>query len=95
MFSEALDRARYLDTYLQEHDKPIGPLHGVPMTLKDQFDVKGFDTTLGYVGRTFRPANSNALLVDILQDLGAVFIAKSNLPQSIMVRIANEVGTSH
>ena len=57
------------------------------MTLKDQFDVKGFDTTLGYVGRAFQPASSNALLVDILKDLGAVFIAKSNLPQSIMVRL--------
>lgn len=90
MFNEALDRARFLDTYLQEHSKPIGPLHGVPMTLKDQFDVKGFDTTLGYVGRAFQLANSNALLVDILQDLGAVFITKSNLPQSIMVCACNQ-----
>ena len=61
------------------------------MTLKDQFDIEGFDTTLGYVGRAFQPASSDALLVDILEDLGAVFIAKSNLPQSIMVRTLRQI----
>lgn len=54
------------------------------MTLKDQFDVEGYDSTLGYCGRAFQPAQQNALLVDLLQDLGAIFIAKTNLPQSIM-----------
>ena len=64
----------------------IGPLHGLPISLKDQLNVKGFDTTLGYDGRAFNPASSNALLVDFLQGLGAIVLAKTNLPQSIMVR---------
>lgn len=55
------------------------------MSLKDQFNIKGFDSTLGYIGRAFKPAASDALLVDVLKDLGAVIIAKTNLPQSIMV----------
>jgi amidase len=55
------------------------------MTLKDQFNVKGVDTTLGYVGMAFKPADDDAVIVNILQDLGAVVFAKSNLPQSIMV----------
>jgi len=63
----------------------IGPLHGVPMSLKDQFDIEGLDSTLGYVGRAFTPTTSNAVIVDILEKLGAVVIAKTNLPQSIMV----------
>jgi Asp-tRNA(Asn)/Glu-tRNA(Gln) amidotransferase A subunit family amidase len=63
----------------------MGPLHGVPISLKDQFNVEGFDTTLGYVARAFHPASSNALLVDFLQGLGAIVLAKTNLPQSIMV----------
>lgn len=62
-----------------------GPLHGVPITLKDQFNVTGLDTTLGYVGRSFKPATEDALIVSMLRDLGAVIIAKTNLPQSIMV----------
>jgi amidase len=63
----------------------MGPLHGVPISLKDQFNVKGFDSTLGYVGRAFNPASSNALVVDFLQSQGAIVLAKTNLPQSIMV----------
>lgn len=64
-----------------------GPLHGIPITLKDQFDIKGVDSTLGYVGRCFQPATEDAVLVQLLKNMGAVIIAKTNLPQSIMVRI--------
>ncbi|KAF1925299.1 amidase signature enzyme [Didymella exigua CBS 183.55] len=54
------------------------------MTLKDQFDVKGFDSTLGYVGRSFKPAKQDCVLVSLLKQMGAIIVAKSNLPQSIM-----------
>lgn len=55
------------------------------MTLKDQFDVRGYDSTLGYVGRAFKPASQDCVLVSLLKQMGAVILAKSNLPQSIMV----------
>jgi len=58
------------------------------MTLKDQFDVKGYDSTLGYVGRAFKPAQQDCVLVSLLKEMGAIIFAKSNLPQSIMVRFA-------
>ncbi len=81
----AIERAKRLDDHFATHGKPLGPLHGIPMTLKDQFNVKGYDTTLGYVGRAFEPASDDADLVKILEDAGVVFLAKTNLPQSIMV----------
>lgn len=84
MFDNALKRANELDDYYAKHGKTIGPLHGVVMTLKDQFDCEGFDSTIGYVGRAHRPASNDALLVKILRSLGAVILAKTNLPQSIM-----------
>ncbi|KAK1539010.1 amidase [Colletotrichum costaricense] len=84
VFDDALKRAKELDTYFTEHGKTVGPLHGVPVTLKDQFNVKGYDTTLGYVGRSFKPAADDAVVVKMLQSLGAVVVAKTNLPQSIM-----------
>ncbi|KAF4125867.1 amidase [Geosmithia morbida] len=83
-FNDALTRAAELDGYLKTHGKVVGPLHGVPVTLKDQFDVKGVDTTIGYVSRCFTPASDDAALVKILRSLGAIIIAKTNLPQSIM-----------
>jgi hypothetical protein len=55
------------------------------VTVKDQFNVKGHDSTIGYVSRSFSPAAEDAVLVQILRDMGAVIFAKSNLPQSIMV----------
>ncbi|GIZ48138.1 hypothetical protein CKM354_001121100 [Cercospora kikuchii] len=84
LFAEAVKQARELDSYLQTTGKTKGPLHGVCMTLKDQFDVTGHDTTLGYVGMSFQPAKKDALLVKVLKEAGVVFIAKTNLPQSIM-----------
>lgn len=82
MFDDALKRADELDEYFAKHEKTIGPLHGVIVTLKDQFDCKGYDSTIGYVGRALRPATDDALLVKILRNSGAIIIAKSNLPQS-------------
>ncbi|KAI1075770.1 amidase [Whalleya microplaca] len=84
LFQDALAQARELDRYKSEHGKVAGPLHGIPITLKDQFNVKGHDTTLGYVGRSFKPATEDAVLVGMLKKLGAVVLAKTNLPQSIM-----------
>ncbi|KAF2682321.1 amidase [Lentithecium fluviatile CBS 122367] len=84
LFDDALAKARELDRFYEEHGRLVGPLHGVPMTLKDQFDVKGYDSTLGYVGRAFKPASRDCVIVAMLQRMGAVIIAKSNLPQSIM-----------
>lgn len=37
--NDALQLVDGLDEYLSKHGKPIGPLHGVVMTLKDHFDV--------------------------------------------------------
>jgi len=83
-FKRALDRAKNLDDYLAQHGKPIGPLHGVPFTVKDQFNLKGFDTTLGYVGRANKTATEDAVFVQILERLGGIVLAKTNLPQTIM-----------
>lgn len=87
LFDDASKRAVELDQFFKENGRVVGPLHGVPMTVKDQFDIQGYDSTIGYVGRAFRPAAENSVLVALLRQMGAVIIAKSNLPQSIMVTI--------
>jgi amidase len=85
LFDEALEQARELDEYYKMNGRVIGPFHGVPVTFKDQFDVKGHDTTLGYVGRVGIPAAEDAAIVQLLRAQGAVILGKTNLPQSIMV----------
>jgi hypothetical protein len=46
-FERALERARELDRYFEENGVPVGPLHGIPVSFKDNFDVKGVDSTIG------------------------------------------------
>ena len=45
-FDAAIEDAKRLDAYFAEHQKPVGPLHGLPVSLKDQFHVKGVETTM-------------------------------------------------
>lgn len=87
-FDDALKQAKELDEYYRKHRQVVGPLHGLPITLKDQFNLKGYDSTIGYVYRAFNPATEDAVVVRMLKQLGAIVLAKSNLPQSIMVRLS-------
>ena len=43
----ALDRVKEVDRYLAERGEPIGPLHGLPISLRDQFTMKGLETIMG------------------------------------------------
>lgn len=86
-FDRALDRAEFLDSYLRQNGKPKGPLHGLPVSLKDSFCIEGVATTVGYVSFVDNPPSShNSALVDMLMDLGAVVYVKTNIPQTLAVR---------
>ncbi|KAJ6178101.1 hypothetical protein N7519_008562 [Penicillium mononematosum] len=84
-FDKALQRARELDDYLMRTGEVVGPLHGIPVSVKDRFDVEGFDTTVGWVGLTNKPAKSNSSIVQLLESMGAVLYVKTNVPQSLMM----------
>jgi amidase len=62
----------------------LGPLHGVPVSLKDTFKIKGYDSCIGIASLAFKPARENSLLVDILLEAGAVLYCKTNVPQTLM-----------
>ncbi|KAL5345357.1 Acetamidase [Pseudogymnoascus australis] len=81
----ALARAQYLDDYLVEHKEPIGPLHGLPISLKDQLRIKGLDTTMGYVSWIGKKDTDNSALTTMLLNAGAVLYVKTSVPQSLMV----------
>ncbi|KAM0265320.1 hypothetical protein ACHAQJ_000160 [Trichoderma viride] len=85
MFSEAIARAKWLDTEYQRRGKQvIGPLHGLPISVKDQFYIKGYDNCLGITGLCFRPAKSTSQAVQVLLDAGCVIIAKTTVPQTVL-----------
>lgn len=61
----------------------MGPLHGLPVSVKDGFNVAGYDSSLGLASLCFKPTMTNAPLVELLESLGCVIIAKTNIPQTL------------
>lgn len=49
-FEDAFARAKELDDHLEKTGEVVGPLHGVPVSIKDHIKVKGLDTSTGYTG---------------------------------------------
>ena len=85
--------ARKLDEHYAQHKSPIGLLHGLPVSLKDQFHIKGVETTMGYIGwigtfmgkrGTGREKVFESEMVRELRDLGAVLYCKTSVPQTLM-----------
>ncbi|PWN52251.1 amidase [Violaceomyces palustris] len=83
-FEEAREQAKSLDEYFERTGKTFGPLHGLPISLKDQFSFKGEDTTIGYVSYIGRKAPKDAVLVDLIKKAGGVPFVRTNLPQTLM-----------
>jgi amidase len=75
-FDRARVRARLLDG---QSDKST-PLFGVPMTLKESFDVQGLPTTRGHTEAKDRPVAMSSIAVRRLEAAGAVVFGKTNVP---------------
>ncbi|KAG7173606.1 Fatty acid amide hydrolase 1-like [Homarus americanus] len=58
------------------------PLYGLPVSVKENIDVEGRDTTLGLAKNLYRPAFRHAALVQALKAQGAVPFCKTNVPQT-------------
>ncbi|KAG9670410.1 acetamidase, partial [Aureobasidium melanogenum] len=85
LFPKALERAKALDDHFQKTGKPVGPLHGLPISLKDNFNIIGKDSTIGFVSWVDQPATYNTVLVDVLTKAGAVLYVKTNVPTAMMI----------
>ena len=74
----ARDAARTADRELAS-GRDRGPLHGVPMSIKDIFDIAGLPTTAASRVRRNHVAARDATVVARLREAGAVFVGKTNL----------------
>jgi len=78
MHAEAHQQARGLDQELAS-GRDRGPLHGIPVTIKDILDIKGVATTAASNVREGSIAQRDCPAVAHLRQAGAVFIGKTNL----------------
>jgi amidase len=78
-FERAFAAARAADAALAE-GAPLGPLHGLPMTVKESYDVAGLATTWGDRAAPTDVAKADAVVVSRLKSAGAVILGKTNVP---------------
>lgn len=79
----ALEEARAADRALAR-GRPVGRLHGVPVTIKDSFDTAGVISTWGTLGRARHVPAADASAVARLRAAGAILLGKTNTSELTM-----------
>ena len=77
---KAMERAVYLDS-LYTKGIILGPLHGIPIIVKDNYDVKGLPTSNGTLALKESYPPDDAYQIKKLKEAGAIILAKSNLAE--------------
>ena len=77
---QILDQARAAESDLT-NGKQVGPLHGVPFTVKDTIDTEGLRTTSGSLLRANHVPDRDATAVARLKAAGAIILGKTNTPE--------------
>ncbi|RDX55889.1 general amidase [Lentinus brumalis] len=80
----ALQRAKELDDHLQRTGEVAGPLHGLPISLKDQICIKGLEATMGYASWIGKYSEKDAVITQVLYAAGAVPFVMTNVPQTLL-----------
>ena len=79
-FDRALERAQFLDDYQAKHNKLVGPLHGLPISVKDSFHVPPYPVSIGLSLYATEPAKEEAPLITAMREMGAILYVKTNVP---------------
>src|SRR5215468_7602193 len=77
---EALEKARAAEAAVTT-GKPLRPLHGVPIAIKDQTPTKGKRTTLGSYSHEHWVPDYDAAIVEKLTAAGAIMVGKTTTPE--------------
>ena len=78
-FEEARKEARRADEMVKRGE-PLGALHGLPMTIKDAYEVIGLTCEVGHLPFKGRVSDSDAVVVKRLREAGAIILGKTNTP---------------
>jgi amidase len=78
--ADAIDQARIAEAALTRGDD-VGPLHGVPLTIKDTIDTRGLRTTGGSRLLAEHVPDRDATVVARLKAAGAIILGKTNTPE--------------
>ena len=78
-FDDAMKQAKLADEAIEKGEK-LGPLHGVPMTIKESYVIAGTPSTWGQEAFRNNVAKEDGLAVRRFREAGAHFLGKTNVP---------------
>ncbi|KAK7214007.1 hypothetical protein V2G26_021185 [Clonostachys chloroleuca] len=80
---EAIQQAQALDDHLEATGRTLGPLHGIPISIKEHIPLAGHWSSVGFLD-TRTKDEEDCQMIAILRKAGAVFYCKTVQPQSLM-----------
>jgi len=83
LYDVALTRAQELDDYLNSTGEVVGPLHGLPISVKDHIFMSGSTSTSALITFADFVPDTDAHIVEIFRKAGAVFYVKTANPQGV------------
>ncbi|ESZ90627.1 hypothetical protein SBOR_8985 [Sclerotinia borealis F-4128] len=87
MYPSALSLAAELDAHMEKTGKPIGPLHGLPISVKEHIYLQNTPSTSGFVAwadNFCTDAAQEGICIKVLREQGAIFHVKTTNPQSLL-----------
>ncbi|KAF7885333.1 uncharacterized protein EAF01_011398 [Botrytis porri] len=87
MYPSALSHAAKLDAHMTQTGSPIGPLHGLPISVKEHIYLLNTPSTSGFVGWADNFCTSpsrEGMCIQVLRESGAIFHVKTTNPQGLM-----------
>lgn len=83
MDEQALAAAATIDAR-RARGEPLGPLGGLPLTIKENIEIAGTPSTLGVESRRAFRAKQDAVTVRLLKEAGGIVLGKTNIPQTLI-----------
>ncbi|KAG1736566.1 amidase signature domain-containing protein [Suillus lakei] len=83
LYEDARKQAKELDAEFASTKTLRGPFHGVPVSFKDHYQIKGYDATTGFTAWANNPGTKDACLVTQFRTAGAIIFVKTNVPQTM------------
>ena len=76
----ALAEAKQLDAAFAKSGKFVGPLHGIPIAVKDQAETRGIETSFGSIALKGYVPDQDATIVTKIKQAGAIILGKTTMP---------------
>nr|XP_006813548.1 PREDICTED: fatty-acid amide hydrolase 1-like [Saccoglossus kowalevskii] len=81
---EPVNEAEEWAKQLEKDEERRGLLYGIPVSIKENINIKGYTSTLGLSKNIGKPANNDSALVQALKQQGAVPFVRTNVPQLLL-----------